>query len=502
MNLSVAAVAEGGVAMIEPVAATLSVFTNTTKVVSKPIISVDNDALLVQPTNKLIMNPGIMDFSGEEDLNFGADSDSDTSMFFDCDPANYKLAQSLLCELAGTDNDNEKVSLLDLDSFEGAVESFQETDHDPHQPLKVSEPCEKESDLPCAPQKSKFWFTFPIRPPTIYSLVSLLVLFLILFFMITTWTRSQSGLLIGSKCIFNGFRFIWMHVLGSRWLQSGPCSWHCFCYPASWLILSCVMLNKPFLALLGLSHTDVTMEKCLHNLGFKSSSCHRQHSNNKINHGCLTNISFTSQRPSHTIKDRLQNLAMVSALSILNTLPVINDTNTLALRSALRHHRNHMGFVQPSLLHNMPIIDALRVHLNQVVDPAFEALKGAFQFVVDTGCTTTATPFKEDFEKLVKLEHPVTLHGIAGDQEVTHGGVVKFDCVNSLGDIVTIRTFGYYNPHQNIRLFSPQAFFYHLPKKKGAFTISWSNCYLHLEKNKKEMDIISCQIDKYTFLPI
>ena len=401
---------------------TLPALSNTIQVAKAPTISDDNDdVFLCKPTNRLIMNPGIMDFSGEEDLNFGADSDSDISMFFDCEPPNFKLAQSLLCEL-GVDNDNEKVSPLDLDSFEDAVEFFQESDQDPSTPLKVSEPCEKESDLSCTPEKSKFWFTSPSKPPIFHSLIPLLVLSLILFFMITRWTRSQSVLLIGFKCVVNGFRFIWMHILGSRWVQSGPCSWHYFCYPASWLILSCVMLNKSFLTLLGSVYSDITTEKILHNLGFKSSHCHRQFSNKVVNPPCLPKVSFTSQTPSTNIKSRLQNLALVSALSILNTLPTINDKNTLALTCALRKHRNHMGFVQPSLMHNLPIIDALRAYLNEAEDPACEVLKGSFQFIVDTGCSTTATNCKEDFEKLVPLEKPVTLQGVTDNQEVTHAG--------------------------------------------------------------------------------
>ena len=131
----------------------------------------------------------------------------------------------------------------------------------------------------------------------------------------------------------------------------------------------------------------------------------------------------------------------------------------------------------------------MRQYLNEADDPATEALKGAFQFVVDTGCTTTTSPHKEDFESLVKLA--------TANQDVTCGGTIKFNCISSPGDVVTIRTFGYYNPHQNIRLFSPQAFFYHLPTQQGAFTISWSKYFLHLQG-----DIIPCQICKHTFLPM
>ena len=228
-----------------------------------------------------------------------------------------------------------------------------------------------------------------------------------------------------------GFRFSWMYILGSKWVQSGPCvSRHGFCYPASWFVLSCVTLSSSFIALLGGAKM---LPNCIENLLLKTSS---RNDHRKLRIKNKTN-NLTST-PCNNLSHHLKNLALVSALSILNDLPTLHDKHDLALHNVLKAHCNHMGFVQPSLLRNSPVIESPKCHLDQADDVCDEVLKGSFQFVVDTGCTTTTTPHREDFENFVKLDKPVTLQGIAGDQEVTHGGVIKFDCINSTGDVVTI----------------------------------------------------------------
>ena len=74
---------------------------------------------------------------------------------------------------------------------------------------------------------------------------------------------------------------------------------------------------------------------------------------------------------------------------------------------------------------------------------------------------------------------------------------MKFDCITSEGKVLTIRTFGYHNPDQNNRLFSPQAYVWGRPQHNGSFTISWAKIFLHLDQ-----DIIPCFIDKSCYLPM
>jgi hypothetical protein len=117
--------------------------------------------------------------------------------------------------------------------------------------------------------------------------------------------------------------------------------------------------------------------------------------------------------------------------------------------------------------------------------------------IVDTGCSVSASYCKDDFETLNQLHCPVELVGVAGSSKVHYGETLCYDCIDSNGNIVTLRTFGYYSPDMTIRLFSPQAFFYGLEKHHGSFTISWAKVFLSLGKHT-----IPCYIDKESFLPL
>ena len=109
-------------------------------------------------------------------------------------------------------------------------------------------------------------------------------------------------------------------------------------------------------------------------------------------------------------------------------------------------------------------------------------LETSFHFIVDTGCTTLVSCHKEDFKRLEPLPSPVTLHVVAGDSKVTSGGVIKFDCIDTNGHVVTIWTFGYYNPDIKVHLFSPQSFFCACPRVQDPLhflglrlTFNWTN---------------------------
>ena len=131
-----------------------------------------------------------------------------------------------------------------------------------------------------------------------------------------------------------------------------------------------------------------------------------------------------------------------------------------------------MGFVNPSCINEPPLIDSLHDYATELFNKANNIIDGVFYVIVDTGCPLSASPFKEDFETLEPLPHPITLHGIEGNSMVTHGRLLCFQCINTPGEIVTIKAFGYYNPHMSVCLFSPQAYFHHHPKHNGSFTIS------------------------------
>ena len=156
-----------------------------------------------------------------------------------------------------------------------------------------------------------------------------------------------------------------------------------------------------------------------------------------------------------------------------------------------------MGVVLPSNLKNTVDIQTLHEYVNSHMTDTLSSIEGAFHVIVDTGCSNSASPFKEDFEKLVTLDPPIKLYGIGGITEATQGGILRYQCVSTTGDILTIRTFGYYNPHQNVRLFGPQAYFALRADKGCEFRLSWAGTFLKLPEGT-----LPCIIDKHTYMPL
>ena len=118
--------------------------------------------------------------------------------------------------------------------------------------------------------------------------------------------------------------------------------------------------------------------------------------------------------------------------------------------------------------------------------------------IVDTGCSCACSPHKEDFESLKTLKAPITIKGVAGEAQCTQAGIICVQTINAKGDIVTLRTPGYYNPHQSVRLFSPQAHFWLMPKKKGSLSVSWASSCLNLPN----IGQLPLDIDKTSYMPL
>jgi hypothetical protein len=90
-----------------------------------------------------------------------------------------------------------------------------------------------------------------------------------------------------------------------------------------------------------------------------------------------------------------------------------------------------MGFFNPSVISDLVILGPLRDYYSIMFDDHYNVIEGSFHFIVDTGCSTSASPHKEDFSKLWELPRPITLHGITENSSVTHGGALEFLCINS-----------------------------------------------------------------------
>jgi hypothetical protein len=162
----------------------------------------------------------------------------------------------------------------------------------------------------------------------------------------------------------------------------------------------------------------------------------------------------------------------------------------------------YAGYVTPSKIRDPVVLKSLKEYTKDRLSHTHDLLEGAFHVIVDTGCSTSASPCKEDFEDLSPLDRPVTLTGVAGESTVTQGGIIKYECINTKGEIVTVRTFGFYDPNLHVRLFSPQSCFFNRENKDGRFTISWSKVFLEFDNGKEQHDVLPCFIDKCTFMPL
>ena len=67
-----------------------------------------------------------------------------------------------------------------------------------------------------------------------------------------------------------------------------------------------------------------------------------------------------------------------------------------------------------------------------------DLIEGAFHMIVDSGCSISASPVKEDFEKLVDLHKPVEVKGIAGNSIINQTGILQYQCINNKGEVITV----------------------------------------------------------------
>ena len=219
-----------------------------------------------------------------------------------------------------------------------------------------------------------------------------------------------------------------------------------------------------------------------------------------------TNLN-KNQINKNTLKESLQRLALISSINILASLPSVNAKTDMAALRRVKKYCNFMGLVLPSLITDPLVLDSLRDYAASALVSQYDLVDGAFHFIVDTGCSTSASPHKEDFESLFDLAKPITLHGIAGNSQVTQAGMMRFQCINTRGEVTLVRTPGFYDTNLHVRLFSPQAYFLSRPRRNGKFTISWSKAFLDLNNGasvngKPANDILPCIVDHSSRMPL
>jgi GAG-pre-integrase domain len=90
----------------------------------------------------------------------------------------------------------------------------------------------------------------------------------------------------------------------------------------------------------------------------------------------------------------------------------------------------------------------------------------SFNLIVDTGCTTSSTGFKEDFIPGSLRAIKSTITGISGKLNITHIGTVRYEVLDDKCNVKVIQTRAFLVPNLNSRLFGPQAYLIEMRRNK------------------------------------
>ena len=95
---------------------------------------------------------------------------------------------------------------------------------------------------------------------------------------------------------------------------------------------------------------------------------------------------------------------------------------------------------------------------------------GGHRILFDSGCTTTVTPYLDDFVGGIKYVKGREMQGLSATTKVVGIGMVEWDFQDDYGIKHTIRIKANYVPAAKFRLFSPQAYF--LEHQAGSFHLN------------------------------
>jgi hypothetical protein len=260
---------------------------------------------------------------------------------------------------------------------------------------------------------------YMVADPTLMLTCCLVCMLLLPFFYFCTRLLLASVSLL---LIMSSFSYMIHELHKSHWIQSGLVSnGICFAYPCKWLIFTCVMLCMSFVSMLQGCCQD-KVSSLIQLLKDHFALQQPQKTADKLCNICLDNDNFNK----HSLRQGLQCLALISSINILASLPLLHTKHDMSTFRHIWKHSNYMGLVLPSMITDPLILDSLRDYAANTLVNQYDLIDGAFHFIVDTGCSTSASPHKEDFESLFELGKPVTLHGIAGNSQVTQSGMLRF----------------------------------------------------------------------------
>ena len=107
-------------------------------------------------------------------------------------------------------------------------------------------------------------------------------------------------------------------------------------------------------------------------------------------------------------------------------MPTFTSQQDIALNNDLKQFRNSFGMLNTAKLNDhgdKDLLLRLQTYLPYSVQSR-ELFAGLFYIIVDSGCSISATPHKEDFVYLETLDKPIDLNGVGGMLQVTQAGVV------------------------------------------------------------------------------
>ena len=195
---------------------------------------------------------------------------------------------------------------------------------------------------------------------------------------------------------------------------------------------------------------------------------------------------------------KLYRKGLISALNVVARTPKFMTMSDKVLCEQIRQYKSSVGILRPNNVpqKHLPQIRHI-MHLNSSNDLLGE--QDIFDVIADTGCSNTASAFKEDFipGSLQKMEKPITISGVGGDIKVEYYGKLSWECITTTGEVARLEHYGHYAPAlKNIRLLSPQRCFEQMGD--GKFVVSNTRIYIKLG-NGQEID---AQMHPETGLPI
>jgi hypothetical protein len=194
-------------------------------------------------------------------------------------------------------------------------------------------------------------------------------------------------------------------------------------------------------------------------------------------------------------KRRLRRLGLLAAINTIQKLPTFYTTDNHITKDYLKNYKYKSYTETPERMQARVQRSIENSTIENMVD-----IHEMFEVIVDTGCSTTTTPYMEDFipGTYQKLEKPLNIEGVAGKMiSVTNMGMVRWECITENGNKVKLHHMAHHAPELGkIRLLSPQILLKSI-KGRGEFTINNKRGKFIINN-----EIINTPISELTSLPM